>query len=201
VRSVKVGLAAGIRGISRIGQESYRWLNQEGRPFLVFFLLLPLFSFAVYLLAPFPRERYYLAFPDAVTGRLRGEVRYAPARHKMEARAESILREILLGPQDLKSQPILSRSTRVRSVLYRKGRVYADIGSEFAADQVDVPDFRRSLALIASLVEWNLPGRAEVILTVDGHIPYEYDDENAPPSAAEAGKQPARASSTASARP
>ncbi len=161
-------------------KKGYDALDKPGRPFIALFLALPIFSLAIFLIAPRPRDRLYLAFPDARTGKAVGEVRYVPRKWGTEKKAESVLEEILLGPELLTSLPIVSRDTRIRTVMYRGGVLYADIGPEFLLEGKPGQDFRKDIEAISRLLKRNLLMARRVVLLVGGRTPYA--DQEAPAS-------------------
>jgi len=160
-------------------KKGYDALDKPGRPFIALFIALPIFSLGLFLIAPHPRDRLYLAFPDARTGKTVGEVRYVPRKWGTEKKAESVLAEILLGPERLTSLPIVSKDTRIRTVMYRGGVLYADIGPEFLLEGKPGQNFRKDLATINRLLKRNLVMVKRVELLVGGRTPYADEDATA----------------------
>jgi hypothetical protein len=170
-------------------KKGYVWLDHPGRPFVVFFFVLPAFCLLLLFVAPRPLDRYFLAFPDARTGKYVGEVRYAPRKWSLERKAESVLAEILLGPERLMSLPILNGEPRIRSIMYRSGILYADIGPEFLLEGHPGQDFRASLDSVRRLLKRNLPGARAVTILVNGNLPYAFDEAPPPVGRPEAEKR------------
>jgi len=77
------------------------------------------------------------------------------------------------------SLPILNGEPRIRSVMYRGGILYADIGPEFLIVSGPEEEFRTSLDTIRRLLKRNLPGARAVTVLVNGNLPYAFDE--APP--------------------
>ncbi len=156
------------------------WFSRLTRLWLAACIFLALLSALIFFFAPQPRSRFYLSFPDSLSGRSRGEIRYAPYYASREKMAQSICRELILGPQDLRGAPLFSKDTKVRSVLIRRGVLYVDLSSELVFGPSFGGSYRKSLLIMEKTLKKNLPGQGKIVLTVDGNEAYADNSEEKP---------------------
>jgi hypothetical protein len=156
------------------------WFSRLARLWLFLIAFAAVVSALAFFLLPYPRVRYYLEFPDALTTRPRGEIRYAPFHVNAEKAAEALCREILVGPESLKSRPLFSKDTKLRSVMLRGGTLFVDLSDDLAL--VDPPEgsYRESLAETKKLIKKNMISVRKVVLTVDGNETYADNKEEVP---------------------
>lgn len=174
------------------------WFSRLARLWAFLVAVAVLVSVLAYFFLPFQRTRYYLEFPDAISGKLRGEVRYAPSHASLEKAAAVLCAEILAGPENLKSRPHFSRDTRVRSLMVRGGTLYLDLSRDLVLGLPEGGSFRQSLDSVEKSLKKNLIGVKKVVLTVDGNETYADNGEEEPgqkgsPGAAEPSSQAGRA--------
>jgi hypothetical protein len=156
------------------------WFSRMARLWVFAFAASLLISALAFLFAPLPKARYYLEFPHAMNGRMIGEIRYAPYHFGLEKSALSLCREILVGPANYLSTDLLSKDTKIRSVLVRGRTLYVDLSSDLVFGQPSGGSFRQSLEIFRKTIKKNLPGLGNVILTVDGFVPYADNSEEKP---------------------
>jgi hypothetical protein len=156
------------------------WFSRMARLWIFAFAASLFFSALVFFFAPLPKARYYLEFPNAISGKMIGEVRYAPFHFSLEKSALSLCREILVGPANYLSSDLLSKDTRIRSVLVRGRTLYVDLSSDLVLGEPSGGSFRDSLEIFRKTIKKNLPGLGNVILTVDGFVPYADNSEEKP---------------------
>ncbi len=137
-------------------------------PGLLFLSLL--LSVAGRFLRPLPTRSAVLFFPRAEDLRLSGETRQIlPGGPGLEEGAREVVEEFLLGPGDSRMIAALPRGTRLREVLYRRGRLYVDL-SEDAIFGLE-PSLDLGLRAIRKTLRYNFPTLGTVIVTVGGREP------------------------------
>jgi hypothetical protein len=164
------------------------WFSRLARLWAFLLVFSALISALAFFFLPFPRTRYYLEFPDATTNKMRGEVRYTPFHLNREKAAEALCREILVGPENLKSKPLFLNDTRIRSVMLRGGVLYLDLSGDMLLEDPPEGSFRNSLARVGKLIKKNMIGIRKVVLTVEGNETYaDNDEEELSPKASSGG--------------
>ncbi len=134
------------------------------------FLLFLLLSSAAWFLRPMPTRSAVLFFPRAEDLRLEGESRQVlPGGMGLEEGARMVVEEFLLGPGDSRLIGALPRGTRLREILYRRGRLYVDL-SEDAAFAL-TPPLDLGLRAIRRTLKYNYPTLGSVIVTIGGLEP------------------------------
>lgn len=134
------------------------------------FLLFLLLSFSAWVFRPMPTRTAVLFFPRASDGRLEGEPRpVLPGGAGLEEGARVVMEELLLGPGDSGRIGALPRGTRLREILYRKGRIYVDLSEE--ALFADNPPLETGLRAVRRTLRYNFPSLGSVVVTVDGREP------------------------------
>ena len=156
------------------------WFSRLARLWAFLIAFAVLVSALSFFFLPYPRTRYYLEFPDALTHTLRGEVRYAPFHANLEKAAETLCREILVGPENLKSKPLFSKDTKIRSVMLRGGVLFLDLSADLALEDPLEGSYRESLAETVKLIKKNMISVRKVVLTVDGNETYADNKEEVP---------------------
>ena len=116
-------------------------------------------------------EEAVLFFPDA-KGQPRGELREIPHSRGVEARADLIASEILLGPKSLSLYPAFPQGVRLETVMYRRGRLYVDISPEAALE--DPNSLKYGIAALERSLKTALPGMKRLSLTIGGQEPYAF---------------------------
>jgi hypothetical protein len=150
--------------------DKFRWWNS--RASRIFISLLALFfviSCATLVLKPPLMTRLYLEYPSLHKGHFSGEVRYVPASFSTEARAETVMREILVGSSSLTKTPLFPPNTRLRSLLYRKGVVYADITDDVLLQEPSLSSYQAVFSKAGSILRHNLPWVRTVVITIEGN--------------------------------
>jgi len=83
------------------------------------------------------------------------------------------LEEVCLGPLSSGSAPLFPKGTRVRTLLFRNGVVYADLTESAALPSLEGGDVRRSLAILRAGLHRNFPYVKEVRLFINGTKAYQ----------------------------
>lgn len=128
-------------------------------------------SITAYLLAPLRADHRVLFFPTEATGVWRGELRKVPRMRGREAAVREMLKEMALGPIDLKLRRTVPRNTLIRSVLLRDGTLYVDL-SEHAV--FDAPTIGMTFADITEGIRktiwYNHPRIQSIVISVNGVV-------------------------------
>ncbi|MDR0563096.1 MAG: hypothetical protein LBG73_10480 [Spirochaetaceae bacterium] len=102
------------------------------------------------------------------------EERMLPLSASDEAEIKRYVEEVLLGPVSPKTAPLFCRDTYLRSLLYRAGKVYADLSESAALPPLeDAPpregEIQRNLQTLDEEIRRNFPAVREVILFINGN--------------------------------
>ncbi len=136
---------------------------------LVTVLLLSVLLFAF---RPHQTIERVLFFPDETDDTWRGEIREIPVQSARETEIAYVLRELVLGPTRLQYGRALPRATRIRSVIYRDGRLYVDFSAAVVLEAGSVGvDFAEMLSGVRKTLEYNYPMIEEIVFTVAGALP------------------------------
>ncbi len=149
-------------------------------PFLrnkVVSLILALFVFSLLSwLICLPRyQRMVFLFPGVVNSAVQGETRLVPRVYGRENRIRTAVDEILLGPISVERSPLFPPESRLRSLLYRHGKVYIDFDASIFLDNENlVLNFEKALDVFRESLLLNFPYIKLIQITVNGQIPFEF---------------------------
>jgi hypothetical protein len=117
--------------------------------------------------------RRTLFFPLAVSPELKGESRRVPRTGNTEKDVENLIKEMILGPVDIRLGRLVDRHTRLKAGLVRDNTVYLDFSHELA---VNTDDLRLStdelIEIIVYTVRRNFRTIREVVVTIEGKKPF-----------------------------
>ncbi|NLJ44951.1 MAG: GerMN domain-containing protein [Treponema sp.] len=129
-----------------------------------------LLSVAAWFLRPLPTRSAVLFFPRAGDFRLEGEPRQVlPGGTGLEDGAREVVEEFLLGPGDSRRVAALPRGTRLREILYRRGRLYVDFSED--AVLAREPPLDLGLRAVRKTLRYNFPTLGSILITVNGREP------------------------------
>lgn len=111
-----------------------------------------------------------LYFPSYRSGSLRGETRALPRARGVEARAELVASEVLLGPRSPGLLPAFPAGVRAESSLYRKGRLYLDLSEDAALAGRE--SLETGLAALERSLRAAAPLAKGIVITVGGRLPF-----------------------------
>ncbi len=119
------------------------------------------------------QSRRVLFFPlDSGNGQ-NGEIRNMRLEKGMEKELKAFVEELLLGPVSLEMNPVAPPGTRLESILYRDGQAYLDFSRELALNNGQFQlDCQKSMELIRENLLFNFPRIQNLVITVDGQLPY-----------------------------
>jgi hypothetical protein len=111
-------------------------------------------------------------FPEPAYSGVTGEPRRIYRQETPEKNLLFLVREMVLGPMDIRHTNIFPRNTRIRSVFVRGGTAYLDFSPDiiFTGGEVKM-SFDELLAAIRKTVLFNFRQLSDVIITVDGQLP------------------------------
>ena len=136
------------------------------------FLFVLLLSLLLFLFVDNRQSQIVLFFPNYANHRLTGEERFVP-RHSTESQGiETVVNELILGPEQLRHDRALARETTVRSLLVKGNTAYVDLsaGILFPTEAVAL-SFEESLQAIKRSIRFDFPSIKQVIITVEGQEP------------------------------
>jgi hypothetical protein len=111
-------------------------------------------------------------FPEPAQQGLTGEPRRIRRQENLEKNVLSLVREMVLGPMDIRHTNMFPRDTRIRSVFVRRGTAYLDFSPDiiFPGGEIKM-SFDELLSAIRKTVLFNFRQLSDVIITVDGQLP------------------------------
>ena len=140
-----------------------------------------LISLAFYWVIEARYAERVLFFPGNITNEVSGEERIVRNYGDVERDMQVLLEEMILGPTSLYRSRVLPKETRIRLFMLRDGVVYVDLSRDvlFRDDQVHI-DFEEAVAGLERSLRYNFRSIDDVVVTVDGQLPYEpyFEPEN-----------------------
>jgi hypothetical protein len=119
------------------------------------------------------RVRRTLFFPDLLSGEIHAEERIVTRRGEQRSAVRLALEEVILGPADINSSRVLPKGTAIDALFIDDRTVYVDLGIAAIEQSPDVRvNFADSVALIERNILFNFRSLKEVVVTVDGQVPY-----------------------------
>jgi hypothetical protein len=111
-------------------------------------------------------------FPEPAQEGITGEPRRIYRQDTLEGNVRLLVREMLLGPMDIRHTNIFPPNTRLRSVFVRGGAAYLDFSPEIIfLDSQTRLSFDELLSAVRRTVLFNFRQLSGVIITVNGQIP------------------------------
>ena len=118
------------------------------------------------------KETRVLFFPRYRTADCVGEERVLPRKKTPELEIELLLKEILLGPFDVNSVPVVPRDVQLRTVLLRDNRLFVDFSEDIVFRDVNSTlSFEEALECINRSIQFNFPVVEKIVYTVNGTPP------------------------------
>jgi hypothetical protein len=138
----------------------------------VLFILVLLISLAFFLIFPPDRANRTLFFPGTTELSLRGERRLLP-RGTDERAIEFLVQDQILGPARIEHGRLLPRGTEINALLLRNATLYVDLSEDalVGSDAVRIP-LDKALAGLEHAIRYNFRRVEEIIVTIDGSIPF-----------------------------
>jgi hypothetical protein len=111
-------------------------------------------------------------FPEPAYKGVTGEPRRIYRQESLEKNVLFLVREMVLGPMDIRHTNMFPRNTRIRSVFVRQGAAYLDFSPDiiFVGNEVKM-SFDELISAIRQTVLFNFRQLSDVIITVDGQMP------------------------------
>ena len=136
-------------------------------------LVIFLISLLLYIEFNIHKTNRIFFFPDHQSGNTIGEIRKIPGiPFKKEENMDIFIKELLLGPINMKLDPLFTTGTKLEKILYRDKIVYIDLNfMALFPDKRAVHGFRDSILLIEKNIKFNFPYVKRVIVTILGQKP------------------------------
>ncbi|MDR3201108.1 MAG: GerMN domain-containing protein [Spirochaetales bacterium] len=111
-------------------------------------------------------------FPEPALKGISGEPRRMYRRDTLEENIRLLVREMILGPMDIRHTNMFPPNTRVRSVFVRNDTAYLDFSPEiiFLDSQMRL-SFDELISAVQRTVLFNFRQLSGVVVTVNGQIP------------------------------
>jgi hypothetical protein len=140
---------------------------------LAFLILLGLFAFTEFIISGLVRRTF--VFYSISSGMMTVEDRMLKRSASRELDIGRYVEEVLLGPISPDSAPLFPRETRLRSLLYRDGVVYADLSESAALPPLEGGEVFRNLSTLHAGIRRNFSFVKDVRLFIEGKAAY-FDD-------------------------
>lgn len=115
-----------------------------------------------------------LFFPRYTDSGSPGETRRLPRRENREEELRYFLEELMLGPSKIENIPVVPEETELRTVMFRDQILYFDLSEDILIQSAGRPlPLERRMALIRRSILFNYPWVNEIIITINGEIPFE----------------------------
>ncbi len=156
------------------------WIPRTIKILFGLLLLLLIVSLVSFLADSGRPQRRILFFNsrDQLT-EISGEVRFLPRQTSLREEVEILVRELCLGPRDIDYRRAVPGDTRLSSLDLREQTLYLDFEPEilFTEEEISL-SYAEMFALIRKNVKFNFRFIEEIIITVDGQMPFSpYFDE------------------------
>lgn len=139
-----------------------------GAGFVVIFLLSLLLFFAL----DDNQFEVVLFFPTYTNHRLTGEERFVPRHSTLARNVETVVEGMILGPELIRHNRVISPDTRVRAVFVHGGTAIVDLSPAVLFPGPEVSSsFDESVQAIKHTVQFNFPAIRRVVVTVAGQEP------------------------------
>jgi hypothetical protein len=136
------------------------------------FTILLAFSLVLFL-AGGHWARRTLLFPETTSRKLAGETRFLPRRSDLAGNVRLLVEEALLGPNLPLHQRILPRTTRLQTVLARRGSVYVSLSQGLLREDRECPySPQEALEALGTAILFNFPRIRSLHLLIEGQLPF-----------------------------
>jgi hypothetical protein len=143
------------------------FLRDKGKRRLIYLLFLGAFAGAEFVSSGLVRRTF--VFYSSIDGATAVEDRMLPYSPSREIDIRRYVEEALLGPVSPDSAPLFPQETRLRSLLYRDGVVFADLSESAALPPLEGGDVFRNLGTLQTGIRRNFSFIKDVKLFIAGH--------------------------------
>lgn len=137
---------------------------------LIFLLLL---SIGIYIPTAIHKSDKVFFFYERQTDKIIGEKRRIPKIiFNKEHNIDVFVNELLLGPADMKLDPLFPIGTKVKKILYRDKSLYVDLNfMALFPDKKAVHGFDKGIELVEKNIKFNFSYVKDIVITVLGQEP------------------------------
>jgi hypothetical protein len=122
--------------------------------------------------------RRILFFPETTSRKLAGETRFLPRRGGLAGNVRLLVEEALLGPTLPLHGRLLPRTTRLQTVLVRKGNVYISLSQGILRQDKECPfNPQEALEALGTAIRFNFPRIRSLNLLIEGQVPFGWGAE------------------------
>lgn len=146
------------------------FFGDKNRRRLAFLGLLGFFALGDFLIAGLVRRTF--VFYSIIDGTMAVEDRLLKRSLSRELDMGRYVEEALLGPASPDLAPLFPRETRLRSLLYREGVVYADLSEDAALPPLEGGDLFRSFLALYEGIRRNFSFVKDVRVFINGKAAY-----------------------------
>jgi hypothetical protein len=136
------------------------------------FFLLFLTALVFFFIEGRARINCIIFFPESAQTGVTGEPRRIYRQDTLEKNVGLLVREMILGPMDIRHINMFPRDTRLSSVFVRNGIAYLDFSPEilFSDNQIRL-SFDGLVDAVRRTVLFNFRQLSGVVITLDGQLP------------------------------
>ncbi|MEM5947697.1 hypothetical protein WKV44_03980 [Spirochaetia bacterium 38H-sp] len=143
------------------------------KTWITLYALLFVISLSLYVFIPPKQFRVIAFFPEATTGKIRGEEHFLPYTRDTQVRLEEFIQHIMLGPKEIWNSNIFPRSTRLIGLVTGKQSVYINLSKEaFLRNDINI-NFLTSVDILKRNIRFNFRHIKNVYVVIEGALPYE----------------------------
>jgi hypothetical protein len=122
--------------------------------------------------------RRILFFPESTSRKLAGETRFLPRQSGLAENVRLLVEEALLGPTLPLHGRLLPRTTRLQTVLARRGNVYISLSQGILRQDRECPfSPQEALEALGTAIRFNFPQIRSLYLLIDGQVPFGWGAE------------------------
>jgi hypothetical protein len=143
------------------------FLRDKGKRRLIYLLLLIGLAGTEFMMSGLVRRTF--VFYSSIDGTTAVEDRMLPHSPSREIDIRRYVEEALLGPVSPDSASLFPQETRLRSLLYRDGVVYADLSEAAALPPAEGGDVLRNLYTLEAGIRRNFSFVRDIKLFIAGH--------------------------------
>jgi hypothetical protein len=141
---------------------------------IVMLIVVFLFSFTHYAAGAYYKRKLVLFFPVRGERVFTGEIRTLKRKLSEEENIRLLISELLLGPADILHDRLVSREARLKSVLFRDGKLYIDLSfNTLFSESENRLVFEEIIRGIKKSVYFNFRNVKKIFISIEGSQPLE----------------------------
>lgn len=145
-------------------------INKQRAIIYIVTIIVFLISFLSWFLENYKKSERVFFFPEHQSGISWGESRRIPSSFfDKEKNIDIFASELLLGPINMKLDPIFPIGTKVEKLLFRNRIIYIDLNFKaLLSDKKTVHIFENGIMILKKNINFNFPYVKEIVITITG---------------------------------